>query len=349
VNRVGWASGNSLALIVTGTGRRTAVAFESGAATAPLLHVEFSPPPAGNTAPLVTIGAPANGASFAQGSPVTFTGTASDAQDGNLTPNLSWTSSRDGLIGTGGSFITSSLSVGTHTVTAAVTDSGGLTGSAVVTVTITAPLPDLIFADGFESGSLSAWSSATTDGGSLAVSAQAALVGTLGLRALVNDNNAIYVTDDSPTAEPRYRARFYFDPNSIVMASNDTHYVLYGLTSTGTVVVRVQFRINKGRYGVRLSALNDGTSYSNTPWVTLADQPHFIELDWQAAGAAGANDGHATLSIDNNPAGSVTKIDNDTRRIEQVLLGAVSGIDAGTRGTVYFDAFESRRQTPIGP
>jgi hypothetical protein len=30
-------------------------------------------------------------------------------------------------------------------------------------------------------------------------------------------------------------------------------------------------------------------------------------------------------------------------------LGAVAGIDAGTRGTYYFDAFESRRQNYIGP
>jgi hypothetical protein len=42
-------------------------------------------------------------------------------------------------------------------------------------------------------------------------------------------------------------------------------------------------------------------------------------------------------------------VDNDTRRIDQARLGAVSGIDTGTRGTYYFDAFESRRQTFIGP
>jgi hypothetical protein len=29
-------------------------------------------------------------------------------------------------------------------------------------------------------------------------------------------------------------------------------------------------------------------------------------------------------------------------------LGAISGLDSGTRGTYYFDAFESRRQTYIG-
>ena len=39
----------------------------------------------------------------------------------------------------------------------------------------------------------------------------------------------------------------------------------------------------------------------------------------------------------------------DTWRIERARLGAVAGIDTGTRGTIYFDAFESRRQSYIGP
>ncbi len=93
---------------------------------------------AGNNAPQVTITAPTNGASFAQGTSINFAGSASDTEDGNLTANLGWTSSRDGNIGSGGSF-SSTLTVGVHTITAAVTDSGGLAGSAAVTVTVTAP------------------------------------------------------------------------------------------------------------------------------------------------------------------------------------------------------------------
>jgi hypothetical protein len=43
VNRTGWAPGNALALIITGTGHRTARAFEGRALGAPLLHLEYSP------------------------------------------------------------------------------------------------------------------------------------------------------------------------------------------------------------------------------------------------------------------------------------------------------------------
>jgi hypothetical protein len=42
-------------------------------------------------------------------------------------------------------------------------------------------------------------------------------------------------------------------------------------------------------------------------------------------------------------------IANDIRRIDSIQMGAVAEIDAGTRGTYYFDAFESRRATYIGP
>jgi hypothetical protein len=41
VNRPGWASGNALALTVSGSGHRTAVAFEGSAANTALLHVDY--------------------------------------------------------------------------------------------------------------------------------------------------------------------------------------------------------------------------------------------------------------------------------------------------------------------
>ncbi|MCP4662096.1 MAG: S8 family serine peptidase [bacterium] len=92
-----------------------------------------------NTAPTVTITAPADGSSYTEGDSVTFTGTAGDVEDGDLTASLAWTSSLDGSIGSGGSFSTSTLSVGVHTITAAVTDSGSLPGSDSIQVTINEP------------------------------------------------------------------------------------------------------------------------------------------------------------------------------------------------------------------
>ena len=91
-----------------------------------------------NEPPVVEITSPSDGATFDSGGEIQFTGTASDAEDEDLTASLAWTSSIDGQIGTGGSF-SYVLSAGNHTVTASVTDSGGRTGSASITVVVNPP------------------------------------------------------------------------------------------------------------------------------------------------------------------------------------------------------------------
>jgi hypothetical protein len=163
------------------------------------------------------------------------------------------------------------------------------------------------------------------------------------MQALIDDSTTIYVRDDSPNAEPRYRMRFYFDPNSISMASGNTHFIFKGFMGTATEVLRMEFRQSSGAYQINASLLNDGSAWTYTNWFTISDAAHFIELDWQAA----AN-GSLTLWIDGVQQFGLTGIDNDTLRIDRIRLGALTGIDTATRGTYYFDAFESRRQTYIG-
>ncbi len=217
------------------------------------------------------------------------------------------------------------------------------------TITNTPFVPDLIFADGFEAGNFSAWTSNTNDGGDLSVSAAAALADTRGMQAVLDDNNSIFVTDDTPNAEPRYRARFYFDPNSISMANGDNHYIFQGYAGTSTVVMRLQFRFSSGSYQLRAAVRDDASGWTNTSWFTISDATHWIELDWRAATGAGTNNGGVTLWIDDVERANLAGINNDTRRIDRVQLGAVSGVDSGTRGTYYLDAFEARRQSFIGP
>jgi hypothetical protein len=94
--------------------------------------------------------------------------------------------------------------------------------------------------------------------------------------------------------------------------------------------------------------VNDATTWTNTNWFTISDAPHYLELDWRASSAVGANNGGLTLWIDGIQQANLTGVDNDTRRVDRVRLGAVAGIDSGTRGVEYFDAFESRRVTYIG-
>ena len=245
---------------------------------------------------------------------------------------------------------TASFSVaGSYTLRLTANDSVLSTSDDVIITVNSGSSSDLIFADGFESGNLLAWTSNSNDVGDLSVSTAAALVETKGLQALIDDINSIYVTDDTPNAEPRYRARFYFDPNSISMLSGDTHFIFRGYSGTSTIVLRVQFRFRSGAYQLRAGLVGDGSTWTNSSWLTISDAPHAIEMDWRAATAAGANNGGLTLWIDGVQRADLIGVDNDTRRIDRARLGAVSGIDTGTSGTYYFDAFESRRQSFIGP
>jgi subtilisin family serine protease len=99
-------------------------------------------PSSTNAAPIASITSPSNGASAVQGASVSFAGTGSDPEDGALSgSSLTWTSSRDGQIGTGTSFAKSNLSVGSHVITLTARDAQGLTGSAARSITIMAPPP----------------------------------------------------------------------------------------------------------------------------------------------------------------------------------------------------------------
>jgi uncharacterized protein YjdB len=97
----------------------------------------------GNQAPTATITSPANQATFAPGATMTFTGSATDHEDGALIgASLVWTSSRDGQIGTGTTFTRNNLSLGTHTITLSATDSQGAiaTTQVVIYVSVVAPI-----------------------------------------------------------------------------------------------------------------------------------------------------------------------------------------------------------------
>ncbi|MGD8519020.1 MAG: S8 family serine peptidase [Anaerolineae bacterium] len=95
---------------------------------------EAAPAPANNP-PVVEITSPDDGSIFVSGSTIDFQGTASDAEEGDLTAGLVWVSNLDGEIGTGDS-VSSSLGDGSHTITASVTDSGGQTGRHSISIMV---------------------------------------------------------------------------------------------------------------------------------------------------------------------------------------------------------------------
>ncbi|MEM9235799.1 MAG: PQQ-dependent sugar dehydrogenase, partial [Verrucomicrobiota bacterium] len=101
-----------------------------------------------NTAPSVAISAPSDGDSFSAGESITFTASASDNEDGDLSASIEWSSSLDGVIGSGASISTSGLSGGIHSITASVTDSGLLSASESLEITVDNPSTTLPVANG---------------------------------------------------------------------------------------------------------------------------------------------------------------------------------------------------------
>jgi PKD repeat protein len=135
VDRSGWGSGNSLAIIITGSGQRTAESYNGSSSAAPLLHVEYSMTGStpGNTPPLASFTAtPSSG-----DAPLTvnFNASTSNDSDGTIVSYM-WDFD-DGSAGSGISANHVFSAAGTYSVTLTVTDNDGGKNTTNRTVTVT--------------------------------------------------------------------------------------------------------------------------------------------------------------------------------------------------------------------
>ena len=212
--------------------------------------------------------------------------------------------------------------------------------------------PDVIFRDGFDAGTLDRWSAANTDGGDLGVSTAAAMkLSTAGLRAVVDDTAGLYVQDDSPADEERYRARFYFDTNGFdpgeAQGRLRTRVFIAFEENPTRRLAAVVLRRQSGVYSLRGRLRRADGSQLDTPFVPISDGPHVVEIDWKRAGGFG-RPGWLTMTIDGTAAPTTVVEENNAHSVDFVRLGALS-VKLGARGTLYLDEFESRRGSAIGP
>ena len=90
-----------------------------------------------NQRPRASITSPVSGTRFRELENIVFTGSGTDAEDGDLTgAALRWQSSQDGRIGQGQTFQHNSLSIGVHEITLTATDSDGAADTATIDVAI---------------------------------------------------------------------------------------------------------------------------------------------------------------------------------------------------------------------
>ncbi|WP_196137628.1 hypothetical protein [Aliikangiella sp. G2MR2-5] len=91
-----------------------------------------------NNTPSLEITAPTNLAEFMSEDVLVFTAVASDTEDGDLASQVIWSSSIEGMLGKGAS-LQSTLSTGTHTISATVTDSQNAQATSQITLIVKEP------------------------------------------------------------------------------------------------------------------------------------------------------------------------------------------------------------------
>ena len=173
-----------------------------------------------NQPPVVTITAPVDNSVFYSNQTINFAGTVTDPEDGDLSANLSWYSDLEGtVIGTGSAFSTT-LSVGSHIITASVVDSGGRSVAANIRVTVEASSPITV----------TFVSNGTYDGWVLESSENANVGGSM--KAKDTSNKGLLLGDDNGNRQ--YKSLLSFDTSSIpdsAIIESATLWILRGTVS----------------------------------------------------------------------------------------------------------------------
>jgi hypothetical protein len=90
-----------------------------------------------NKVPKITSISPISGTTYVAGQIISFEASAQDPEDGQLPDgNLQWSSSIDGMLGTGALLQLDTLSASTHTITLTATDSNGAPATATFTIVV---------------------------------------------------------------------------------------------------------------------------------------------------------------------------------------------------------------------
>ena len=168
----------------------------------------------------------------------------------------------------------------------------------------------------------------------------------------MDDANPLFVQDDTPSAETRYRVRFYLDPNNFDPGEADGKRrvrVFIAFSGASQRVVTLVLRRLGGVYSLQARTRRDDGTRADTGFFDISNAPHFVEFDWRRATVAGANDGALLFYIDDTPLSNLSGLDNDGSTVESARLGVMTIKTPAAGGTLLFDQYESRRIRYIGP
>ena len=173
--------------------------------------------------------------------------------------------------------------------------------------------------------------------------------------ALTGDTTSLAtVQDDSPSAEPRYRAQFIVNTDNLSTLSNvDGAYIFTASQAGGGLPVQLSV-VGDGAGGTLVSffARNTAGSVVAVGSLPLVAGENRIEFDLDGAGATP----HFSVWLNNNVEGSpdftTTTFDNGGATVDTAFLGLAGAtpgyFNTSAGATVGFDQFDSRRTTFIG-
>jgi hypothetical protein len=168
-----------------------------------------------------------------------------------------------------------------------------------------------------------------------------------------------YVEDYHPDAEKTYRVSFWFHPGDMYLAAKSSHVIFQavgsslGDTGDDATVIEVELMQKKGKRLMLRAA-----SYSDSPMkpkryttrsIRIDDSGwNHVLLEWRASTSDSSPNGFTRLSIiGGRRAGSAVEIadrvPDQLHAIDKARMGVVTGVDASTFGSCYFDTFESFR------
>ena len=155
-----------------------------------------------------------------------------------------------------------------------------------------------------------------------------------------------YLTDNSPTAETGYHARFAFNANTLTSgATATTALTVFETRTAGNgQVFAVQYRLNAGTRQVRTVLSRSAGGALTGAWGTLGAGSHALQVDWLSGPATGAGAGTLKLSID-GVSRQVQSGNTSTLRVDTARLGITAGASGTSAGAAYFDSFVSTRNT----
>jgi hypothetical protein len=137
-------------------------------------------------------------------------------------------------------------------------------------------------------------------------------------------------------AERTYQAGFLFDPTG-ADTGGQAHDIFVGFDATGTRLLGIEFETGAAGPEVR-AWVRQGGVITYTDWYHLAAGASRLQITW-----ASSPDASLILEIDGQVQETLSSLNTDAYRLDEVWLGPSGGLSSGMSGVELFDSFASYR------